>query len=76
MDDQKQTIACIQAENHKIENEKDILISYVRWLCILKHTASSMVVEFTDAEQVNVALQTGLIWDSEYKKMKLYDRAC
>ena len=29
MDDQKQTIARIQAENHKIENEKDILISYV-----------------------------------------------
>ena len=29
MDNQKQTIACIQVENHKIENEKDILISYV-----------------------------------------------
>ena len=33
-------------------------------------------MEFTDAEQANVALQTGLIWDSEYKKTELYDRAC
>ncbi len=76
MDNQKQTIACIQAENHKIENEKDILISYVGWLCVSKRAAGSMVVEFTDAEQANVALQTGLIWDSEYKKMELYNRAC
>ena len=34
-----------------------------------------MMVEFTDAEQANVALQTGLIWDSEYKKIELYNRA-
>ena len=76
MDDQKQTIARIQAENHKIGNEKDIPISYVGWLCVPKRAAGSMVVEFTDAEQANVALQTGLIWDSEYKKTELYDRAC
>ena len=76
MDNQKQTIARIQAENHKIENEKDIPISYVGWLCVPKRAAGSMVVEFTDAEQANVALQTGLIWDSEYKKTELYNRAC
>ena len=76
MDDQKQTIACIQAENHKIEADKDISISYVGWLCTLKCAAGSIVMEFVNAEQVNVALQTGLIWDSEYKKMELYDRAC
>jgi len=35
-----------------------------------------MVVEFANAEQANLALQTGLIWDSEYKKTELYDRAC
>ena len=61
MNDQKQIIAYIQAENYKIENEKDILISYVGWLCVLKCTAGSMMVEFADAEQINVALQTGLI---------------
>ena len=61
MDNQKQTIAHIQAENHKIENEKDILISYVRWLCVSKCAAGFMVVEFTDTEQANVALQTDLI---------------
>ncbi|KAA6406836.1 MAG: hypothetical protein FRX48_09334 [Lasallia pustulata] len=72
----KQTIACIQAENHKIGNEKDIPISYVGWLCVPKRAAGSMVVEFKDAEQVNVALQTGLVWDLEYKKTELYDRAC
>ena len=75
MDNQKQTIAHIQAENHKIEADKDIPISYVGWLCTPKRTAGSMVVEFMDAEQANVALQTGLIWDSEYKKMELYNRA-
>ena len=61
MNNQKQTIACIQTENHKIENEKDILISYVRWLCISKHTAGSIMIKLTDTEQVNVALQTDLI---------------
>ncbi|KAA6409153.1 MAG: reverse transcriptase [Lasallia pustulata] len=76
MDDQKQTIARIQAENYKIGDEKDIPISYVGWLCVPKRAAGSMVVEFTDAEQANVAVQTGLIWDSKYKKTELYDRAC
>ena len=76
MDNQKQIIACIQAENHKIENEKDISISYIEWLCVSKHTAGFIVMEFMDAEQVNVALQTDLIWDSEYKKTELYNRAC
>lgn len=76
MDDQKQMIACIQAENHKIRNEKDIPISYVGWLCVPKYAAGSMVVEFKDAEQANVALQTDLVWDSEYKKTELYNRAC
>ncbi|SLM33995.1 reverse transcriptase [Lasallia pustulata] len=71
MDDQKQTIARIQAENHKIGDEKDIPISYVGWLCVPKRAAGSMVVEFTDAEQANVAVQTGLIWDSKYKKTQL-----
>ena len=50
MDDQKQTIARIQAENHKIGNEKDIPISYVGWLCVPKRAAGSMVVEFTDGQ--------------------------
>ncbi|KAA6411453.1 MAG: hypothetical protein FRX48_04733 [Lasallia pustulata] len=71
MDDQRQTIARIQAENHKIRADKDILISYVGWLCAPKRAAGSMVVEFADAEQANVALQTGQIWDSEYKKTEL-----
>ena len=75
MDNQKQTIARIQAENNKVEAGKDIPISYVGWLCTPKCTAGSMVVEFADAEQANMALQTGLIWDSEYKKTELYDRA-
>ena len=34
------------------------------------------MVEFADVEQVNMVLQTGLIWDSEYKKTELYNRAC
>lgn len=34
------------------------------------------MVESSNAEQANLALQTGLIWDSEYKKTELYDRAC
>ncbi|KAA6409147.1 MAG: hypothetical protein FRX48_06700 [Lasallia pustulata] len=59
----------------QIGNEKDIPISYVGWLCVPKRAAGSMVVEFTDAEQANAALQTCLIWDSEYKKTELYDRA-
>ena len=74
MDDQKQTIARIQAENHKIST--NIPIGYVGWLCPPKRAAGSMVVEFLDAEQANLALQTGLVWDSEYKKTELYDRAC
>ena len=61
MNNQKQIIACIQTENYKIENEKDILISYVEWLYVSKCTAGFMMMEFTDAEQVNIALQTGLI---------------
>ena len=61
MNNQKQTIACIQTENYKIENEKDILISYVKWLCVSKCAAGSMMMEFADTEQINVALQTGLI---------------
>ncbi len=61
MNNQKQTIACIQTENYKIEADKNISISYVKWLCTSKCAASSIVMEFTDAEQANVALQTGLI---------------
>ena len=34
------------------------------------------VTSHIHAEQANVALQTGLVWDSEYKKTELYDRAC
>ncbi len=76
MDDQRTTIARIQAENYKIGGGKDITVHYVGWLCAPKRTAGSMMVEFADAEQANMALQTGLIWDSEYKKTELYDRAC
>ncbi len=74
MDNQKQTIARIQAKNHKIGT--DISVGYVGWLCPPKRAAGSMIVEFLDAEQANLALQTGLVWDSEYKKTELYDRAC
>jgi len=76
MEDQRATVARIQAENHKIGAGGDIPINYVGWLCSPKRAAGSVVVEFMNAEHANLALQTGLIWDSEYKKTELYDRAC
>ena len=53
-------------------------ITYVGWLtkAASTKTASSLVEEFTRAEDANAAIGGGLVWESEMMTSELYDKAC
>lgn len=53
-------------------------IKYIGWLsrASIKKSASSMVIEFTTAEDANKIIDEGLIWQGQLFQCERYDRQC
>ncbi|EKG09001.1 Zinc finger CCHC-type protein [Macrophomina phaseolina MS6] len=74
--DMENTIKLLQAENKPLLPNAEI--KYVGWLtkASTSKKASSLVVEFSRAEDANAAIAGGMVWQAEMLSCELYDRTC
>ncbi|EKG09139.1 hypothetical protein MPH_13861 [Macrophomina phaseolina MS6] len=73
--DMDNAIKLLQAENKPLLPNAEI--KYVGWLTKASNKkASSLVVEFSRAEDANAAITGGMVWQAEMLSCELYDRTC
>ncbi|EKG09040.1 Zinc finger CCHC-type protein [Macrophomina phaseolina MS6] len=76
LSDMENAIKLLQVENKPLLPNAEI--RYVGWLTKASPNkkASSLVVEFSRAEDANVAITGGMVWQAEMLSCELYDRTC
>ncbi|EKG09445.1 gag-like protein [Macrophomina phaseolina MS6] len=74
--DMDNAIKLLQAENKPLLPNAEI--KYVGWLtkASTNKKASSLVVEFSRAEDANAAITGEMVWQAEMLSCELYDRTC